>query len=359
MAEELKTVTLGRGTGECILVELEENNWMVIDCFNEPSSGRPAPIVYLEHIGLSAKDVIKKVVITHFHTDHVMGMHKLIQEIDSSASIYMSLAMTHDEAKKYYSEMNILNNDEKLSGVAEFCKIINYLAESGRKVIKVKQDTTLFSGKNLLVQALSPSEEDTTLAQNSFLALVTNSDSHPDVQHAKRFTPNHFCIALSIRCLRSDRYIVLGSDLEISKSDTSGWGAAMSAECAPDAGTIDVMKIAHHGSENGYHMDTWTKFTSDDVISLLTTFDRQKLPREDYIEVYKKHSKALLSTTKPKSTCKLDDVISKSSVKKVSSQPGFSVTVKRTSPVNQYGYIETFRMDEHFKYRLYGDAIRL
>ncbi len=359
MAEELKIVTLGRGTGECILVELEKDNWMVIDCFNEPLSGRPAPIVYLESIGLSPKDVIKKVVITHFHTDHVMGMHNLIKEIDENTSIYLSLAMTHDEAKKYYSEINILNNDEKLSGVAEFCKIINYLAENDRKVIKVKQDMTIFNGKDLLVQALSPSEQDTTIAQNSFVALVTSSDLHPEVQHAKRFTPNHFCIALSIRCLKSGRYIVLGSDLEITTDDNSGWTAAMSSECAPKDGTIDVMKIAHHGSENGFHLDTWTRLTSQDVIAVLTTFDRQKLPRGNYIDLYKKHSRVLLSTTKPKSNFKLDDVLSKSSAKKVNNQGGFSVTVKRTSPVKQYGYVETYRLDDKFNYRLKGDAVAL
>ncbi|MEZ8055963.1 MULTISPECIES: MBL fold metallo-hydrolase [Vibrio] len=357
MTIKLKVVVFGRGTGESILVELEENKWMVVDCFNNPKTKEPAPISYLKSIGLNPADVICKVVITHFHQDHVSGMYNLIRSISSDAKIYLSQAMTVDEAKTYYSEIDILNNDETLSGISEFCKIINLLNDSGRKVVKLKQDSMVYMSDDIAISAISPSEFDNEIASQGFVALINESRQHHSVSQAKKKTPNNFCVALCMKCLATGESIVLGSDLEICGDPRSGWDSAISSETGPSSKSIRVMKIAHHGSHNGFHQPTWDNFTNEGVIAVLTTFDRQKLPRGDFVKKYKLYTNSLLSTTKPKS--KLEIVLPKSSQKKIESQKGFSVNVRGVSPKSQFGYVETFKRENTYEYNLYGDAVKL
>lgn len=346
-----KNVVLGRGVGECILVELSENEWMVVDCFKTPETKKPAPLEYFETIGLDPKEVIKKILITHFHDDHVQGMSDLI-DIAENADIYLPSALTLNEAAEYYAKQQVSNGFQELSGIAEFGRILDVLYKNNRKVTSVKHSMVLYNANGHMLSALSPSEKDCTEAANAFIALAS---SIQDASRVGKQHPNNHCITLNMQCNVTNHSALLGSDLEISTDPNSGWDAAVSGTMAPKAKKVDIFKIPHHGSENGYHPYTVTELLSEDVISVVTTFNRQDLPREEFIDLYKQHSTKLLATTKPKQY-RAKDVVSPFVMKMINNS---SIHVKTVNNTKQFGYVELERNNAKVDYTLHRDAIEL
>ena len=74
--DEVEVSLFGPGFGECVLVHLGNNQWMVVDCCLELSSGRPAPIHYLEQLGCDIEQAVCLVVATHWHDDHMEGSQR-------------------------------------------------------------------------------------------------------------------------------------------------------------------------------------------------------------------------------------------------------------------------------------------
>lgn len=357
----LKIVVFGRGHGESILVELEDNQWMVIDCFNNPHSNEPAALTYLKELGLSPKEVIKKIVITHFHQDHITGMAKLIKESADDAKVYMPQALSSKEAVKYYSELDILHGYSRISGIKELADIAKYMERSNRIITRVKQDSNIHNGDDYLISALSPSDYACERSQRTFISELTSldvddkSDKKLPLSATKKIH-NHFCIVLNILSKKNNSSILLGSDLEISNKSETGWTSALDSNMAPNKNSVQIFKIPHHGSHTGYHPLTWENYIIDDAIAILTTFDTHDLPRDEYIKIYKTHTTKLYATSRPKS--KLTDVISQKALKimKANGQLG---SIRNTFSPKNFGYVEALHSENSPLPKLFYDANKL
>lgn len=355
MAHKLKVVIFGRGTGESILVELEQNEWMVVDCFRNPHSKKPAAITYLENKGLDPQTCIKKIVITHFHQDHIAGMLELIQNSSPTADVYISRALTVSEANEYYSTLDSLHSEPENSGVSELCRILEYLYDNDRKVTRLDQNKVIHNGQDYLISAISPSDVDSDKSQATFISLLSECDRGTTPQ-ASKINPNHFCVVLSIQCKQTDSFALLGADLEVTKDNQGGWDAAMNSIMAPKANSIQLFKIPHHGSETGFHQKTWDSHVKkDQVVSVLTTFDRQSLPRDDYIKIYGGYSKHLLATTNPKSKA---TALSRNSLNILKNKAP-NVKILASAPKNKFGYVETLSSGDSVSFEKFDDAVEL
>jgi len=350
--QNLKIVVFGRGNGESILVELENNTWMVIDCFNTPGTKEPAALTYLKNLGFNPLEVLIKIVITHFHSDHIQGMLNLIKQASPDADIYMPEALTTTEAFKYYSELDILHGYDDISGVGELCKIVRYLDSKKREAIRIKQDSTIFNGLTYQISALSPSHKDCNDARNSFISDITSIESRIPVSATKP-SHNHFCIVLNILSKTTNTSILLGSDLEVSGDSAKGWSSAITSNMAPQKNSVQIIKIPHHGSENGYHKSTWNEYVIQDVIAILTTFNSSSLPRQELINKYKSHMKHLLVTTKPKKNITSGIPRAVLKIMKKKNQLG---TIVSSTPSTQFGYIEAIHSSNPPSYELFLDA---
>lgn len=353
---KVKVVVFGRGTGEAILIEISANEWIAVDCFNHPKEKKPAAISYLEKKGIDPKVALKKIIITHFHEDHIKGMLEMIKAASDNCNVYISQALTAKEAFEYYSNLNVLHDNPNLSGVSELCNITNYMDSLNRSVIKVKQDQVIYNNDNYQITAIAPSEFDSQKSQEKFISLLSKTEDGVIPQAAK-INPNHFCIVLNISCKKTNKNIVLGADLEICPSPEGGWNSAMSSVMAPAHNSIQVMKIPHHGSCTGFHEKTWEDHVEKDAISILTTFDKSNLPRAEYINLYKKYTNNLLSTTIPKERHK-KDILNRAALKIIATKSP-SVNIRSATPAVNYGYIETTKGEHNFQYSLHGNAIAL
>ncbi|ELO1773918.1 MBL fold metallo-hydrolase [Vibrio fluvialis] len=355
MAKELKVVVFGRGTGESILIELEQDCWLAVDCFNNPVSKKPAAIDYLENKGLDPKEVLKYIVISHFHSDHITGMLDLITFSAPDAKVYISEALTIQEAVKYYSHLMESHTDAELSGVDELKRIFSYLRNNQRHAIKLVQDKVIFDNDDYIVSAISPSDFDKSESQETFINLLAQCE--PGVlPQAARINPNHFCVVLSIKCKGSNKHVLLGADLEICNDPNGGWESAIDSVTAPKGKNVNVFKIPHHGSATGFHQRTWDDIVEQDAYAILTTFDRCSLPKEEYIKVFKDYTSNLFSTTSPK--YKKNEVLSRQS-QKILQDKAPAVNVVAVMPKNKFGYVEAFSENGIIKCSLYHDAIKL
>jgi glyoxylase-like metal-dependent hydrolase (beta-lactamase superfamily II) len=57
--------------GESLVVHLGDGDWMVVDSFVDRQTGRPVALDYLTRLGLSPEKVLRHIVISHWHDDHM------------------------------------------------------------------------------------------------------------------------------------------------------------------------------------------------------------------------------------------------------------------------------------------------
>ncbi|EKA7379947.1 TPA: MBL fold metallo-hydrolase [Vibrio parahaemolyticus] len=352
----ISVVVFGRGNGESILVELEPNNWMVVDSFVNPHTKEPAAISYLRSLDLDPKEVLKTIVMTHFHEDHIKGMADIINAANPEARVCIPDALTTREAFTYYETLNILSGYDDISKVHEMVKILECLTKSNRHFTKLSQDKLIFENESHVVTALSPSDYDSTQALNRFVAEVASDGNKDVLPTASRHTPNHFCTAVNIQNKNSLKSILLGGDLEICADVRGGWDAALQTIKAPNARSVEIFKVPHHGSETAYHEATWSNYVVQDAVAMITTFKSSNLPREEFVDKFKTFTKHVLCATKPK--YKLKDVLSNKS-QKILTKTNSSIQVKNVTPPKAFGYIEGQHSSTSTSYKLHGDAISL
>lgn len=351
---DIKVVVFGRGNGESILVEAENKHWIVVDSFINPISKEPAALTYLRELGLDPSEVLKTIIITHFHEDHIRGMTEIIQKAHPKASICLPDALTTCEALSYYVALDVLNGYDSISKVKEMISVLEYLDKNQRYPIRINQNKLIFENNNHVITALSPSDYDSYLANKKFMAEVANTPKC--FFSASKENPNHFCIAISIQNKNSGKCILLGGDLEVCDNDNSGWTSALSSIKAPSQQSIEVFKVPHHGSDTAYHIDTWENYVIKDALAILTTFSSSALPREEYIEIFKKYTTSLFCTTKPKYALK--QVLSHKS-QKILATKNIAITITDVLPKNSFGFVEATHSSGNFSCKLSGDAVKL
>src|SRR5438105_689314 len=93
--DEFEVTVLGRGVGECIVVHLLENRWMIVDSFRM----RQVPVAqqYLDDLGVTP-DRVEVIVVTHFHVDHYRGVD-LLHDHYENARLMITAALDGAEFK--------------------------------------------------------------------------------------------------------------------------------------------------------------------------------------------------------------------------------------------------------------------
>lgn len=280
---EIEVSLFGPGYGECVLVHLGENRWLVVDACIDRKSGRPPVLDYLDQLGVDAAKAVRLIVASHWHDDHVRGLARIVEHCDR-ANFCLSEAMTTTE---FLTLINAYQYPvtEAGSGCGELSKILNILQR--RKPIPVPKSiladmclwsTPLRDGTTCKVYALSPSQAANLLAKRELGALLQEGN-----ERRRLFVrgPNHMAVVLwvEIGSLR----ILLGSDLEETANPNMGWSVILTDSTCTD-GRASLFKIPHHGSQTGHCLEVWEKLLSPQPVALLTPFSKSRLPRQTDIE---------------------------------------------------------------------------
>ncbi|MDH4188144.1 MAG: MBL fold metallo-hydrolase, partial [Nitrospira sp.] len=136
--DEIEICLFGPGYGESILLHLGRNDWAIIDsCLSRFKT--PAPIEYLKALGLRPSEVVKLVVATHWHDDHVGGLGSIVREAES-AKFVCSEALNAEEfltLVRAYKARAMLTSP----GVKEFNDVIDVLNQRSRTKLGIGTPT--------------------------------------------------------------------------------------------------------------------------------------------------------------------------------------------------------------------------
>ena len=90
--DQIEVTLFGPGYGECILLHIGNGNWVIVDsCFDEQKE--PAALTYLCDLGSNPAEVVRLIVATHWHDDHIRGMGKLV-EVCNNATFCCASALS-------------------------------------------------------------------------------------------------------------------------------------------------------------------------------------------------------------------------------------------------------------------------
>ena len=298
----------GPGVGECLVLHYGEGRWFIIDSCLCPKSKKPVALQYLQSIGVDVSCQVVGILITHWHLDHIEGAFTLLQAC-SNAKLYCSSALTTKEAFQLIS----LYKRDSFANIGknfrEFREIIDFLRETNDRdrLVPVKVRHTFFDDRKInstRLVALSPSNA--SFVQS--VANITELTPKKGAQRTRNIVPiNENLNAVALHFSYNNFSALLGSDLEETKNPQTGWSAIFGDKIINELSLpiATLFKVAHHGSETGYHKKTWEELLIKSPISITTTNTRSNLPTTNNINKLKSLSSCFLVTKNPKANRKI------------------------------------------------------
>lgn len=277
----------GRGVGECSLVKLPDDTWIVIDSFVD--DGVPVAKAFLEGKGIPLSNV-KLICLTHWHDDHVRGASKLLS-LCESAQIAIPMLMAKDEFKAFLASRELNSTGTFSSGVNELFEILKTLKGRGCAPLFCLSNRVIWRSSGGSIESLSPSDSDI----GEFLLNIPEWSRNFDVSGRIPIpNRNDTSVALVIETL--DVKAVFGADLEIRTED-SGWQGVCD-KAWQGRGEAGFFKIPHHGSPNADYEPCWTNILKTNVVAVLSPYGRgrTKRPSDDDIQRIRGRTKLAFSS---------------------------------------------------------------
>lgn len=289
---------LGPGYGECVVVHLGDERWMIVDSCIDRQTREPAGLRYLASIGVPPDRVVM-VVATHWDDDHIRGLADVVRACSNAQFVYSDGLRGPD----FLTLVDVISGESNLaspSGVSEFAAILKVLQERhglrGIRPTKAIEGRTLWvsqAGIAAKVVALSPSDRAASLASLDIARLLPKSGKKRVKVAAA--PPNHVSVALHVSV--GGAVAILGADLEETGDPTLGWAAVVASPTVPQQ-QAHLFKVPHHGSKTGYHEPAWRKLVLPNAVAPLTPFIKGnvKVPSRDEAQKIAAHTDRAYST---------------------------------------------------------------
>jgi len=281
--DQIEISVFGPGYGECILIHAGDNEWIIVDSCIDSVSREPAAMQYLKGIGVNSNEAVKFIIASHWHDDHIRGMSSIVNSCQNAKFVCPSAMLSEEffAVVRAYGAKPLMT-----SGINEFYQVILSLEKDRRPVKYASEGKCLWkkdssSGLSYEIYSLSPSDASMRLAN-----IDVSKSLFPTEKGSKRdirpLNPNHFATVIWMNI--GDISILLGSDLENTSLDATGWSAIINSPVRPNK-IASIFKIPHHGSENADNPMTWSEMLIKQPYAVITPFCRGKvrLPKESDI----------------------------------------------------------------------------
>lgn len=272
--DEIEITLFGRGVGECLVLHVGHNNWVIIDSFNsehklpDPRSGkvRRAPVArwYLERMGI-AHEHIGWIVVTHFHQDHYIGVDQL-HEHYRNAQLLVTAALDDEVFRQVYSD----KVEPRLCGkLPETMARARKRRSDGLRTLRVSSHI-LFDGARLT--ALAPMDG---ALDASAVAIAEHMTAGRRAIRAFLRDKNWCSVVLHLDTAAG--YALLGGDL-INEPAQYGWQAVLDDSQHQYLSRASMVKVPHHGSSNADHSGMWHQLVEDGPLMAVAPYTRLSKP---------------------------------------------------------------------------------
>ena len=291
----------GGTKGESVVLELPDRSWGVVDCYTSSANelDRNLPATFLKNQDVSD---LRFVCLTHPHDDHFSGIMQLLENFNVEQFWHfdgVSPARLRDLIKAKLKEAK---KDEESTGrktnASELARIWKEVHQRSKERKLVIQRLSLGhtcipseDGLGFKIEAIGPSPLQTQrfedLLKHSF---DTNGNFLPTVNHRD---PN--LISCGILIEYGSTRVLLGGDIE-----DGGWKDLIDQR-AFLVERINYVKVAHHGSPNGFVDGLWHLHTNkmEMTYKTLTPFRRYDLPKASTIDHIAGHGSQIFSAGSP------------------------------------------------------------
>jgi hypothetical protein len=309
LPDELELSVFGPGYGECLVIHLGSNCWMVVDSCPGQREDSVA-LDYLDGLGVKVDEQVKLIVASHRHADHIHGLASVVRYC-RSAKFACSAALQNKE----FATLLLAGENAKLvehsSATAEFAEILRELEARHKNPSYFGPDAWASEGKLLRARteecpvdvfALSPSAQTMSDAHLKLAALIP-SIGEP-TRRIPAFTPNDLSVAIVLKAPGVE--LLLGADLEASEDARRGWLAVIGSPVG-EGMSCQTYKVAHHGSNDADHDDIWGKLLAEEPIAFLTPYARGRNVRPsngDVTRIKNRGAKAFCTTWPPNAKTK-------------------------------------------------------
>jgi len=223
----------GPGIGECIVLHFGEGRWFIIDSCLNPETKQPIALEYLTSLGVDVEKQVAGILITHWHSDHIEGACTLLKEC-KNAKLHHSFALSSSEALQLAAlyRRDVFANTDK--DIREFSSIIQFLFETKdrARLDPVKAQHTFFdyrAGIATRMIAMSPSGAAVTQAIANLVNIKPKNGSTRTRNIVKQ---SENLNAVAIHFTFGAFSAVLGSDLEVTSNNQTGWSAVFDSNIA-------------------------------------------------------------------------------------------------------------------------------
>ena len=292
----------GPGIGECIVLHIGEGRWFIIDSCLCPSTKQPIALNYLQSIGVDVSQKVVGILVTHWHLDHIEGAFTLLKACAKAKICFPSALMSKEafQLAALYKKDPFADTDKD---VREFREIIDFLYKTKDRnpLVPVKNRHTFFDYRNAVstrLIALSPSN----VAVTQSIATLTQLTQKLGKRRTRNVVPlSENLNAVALHFSFGNFSGLLGSDLEETGNHQTGWSAIFDDNIIDELSlpSASLFKVAHHGSESGYHDKTWKELSTEKPLSMTTPYTRSNLPTSNSIKKLQILSSHLLVTRNP------------------------------------------------------------
>lgn len=311
--DELEITTLGPGpaSGESIVIHLKGGEWIIIDsCM---SGGKVLPLEYLRSLGVNYEEQVKKVICTHWHTDHIQGLPEILREC-KTAQFYIApigdfkgyLNVVLKEAGLDPLGSNVWNTmNQCLDALREF---------NHREIELLMLNSRFLHDQDQDMYAIGPSKE---MYNRFYISLIKINREHPSATDIEELEGNLCSLAISIHF--NGQKVLIGGDVEVGRKKADlynykgceanclssfediGWcNAIKKGNVFANERPYHFVKIPHHSSASAYCPKMWDEGMQVDGPIATTTIFRcaqgEDLPTREMLEIYKSRCKALYIT---------------------------------------------------------------
>lgn len=275
--DEIEVTVIGPGFGESIVVHVGNGRWLITDsCIDtRESSNFPAPISYLEAIGVRPAEQVDLILATHWHQDHVRGLAQVVRRCPAAA-FSCGQAMLVDEFLAYLAvtggnlTTSFTSKPQELIEIARILKernAVGRLANAGRELFTWRQ------GDRTACRAIALSPSDSEYHQ--FLDRVRSL--MPQGNEPRRAAPagdrNEVSVVLQIVWPERES-VLLGADMIVKFESGRGWKAVMNEHARLNLPKSKIVKVPHHGSLNAHYEPMWRAGLDAKNIAVIAPYGR-------------------------------------------------------------------------------------
>lgn len=288
LSNQAEVTVIGTGGyGETILVKLANNDWIIIDSCKVPGKKTLPSLEYLTKIGVTIETDVKLIICTHWHNDHIIGLSKILEKCLSAK---LSFAKATDK-DKFLRFICFDSEKDKIvpqnSSYSEFNKCLEIIADRGETVISAIENKCLYNqflggATNCEVYSIAPSDYTMQKFDHEIGELITEYGSPS--KKIPRNSANAKSVAVFLKL--GIHRVILGGDLENASDPKEGWINILKNSTVIDKKST-LFKIPHHGSENGFNDEVWSKLLDQNCIGKITPWNKNNgLPEVEMLYKY-------------------------------------------------------------------------